>query len=73
MRTPTAEVTMVFDALIQFPTGAIRLSQNCYECYSTPMKSRMITQREFRNQPAAVLREVEAGRTTADRRRAVSG
>lgn len=27
------------------------------------MKSRMITQRELRNQSAAVLREVEAGRT----------
>ncbi|PYY19542.1 MAG: prevent-host-death protein, partial [Acidobacteria bacterium] len=27
------------------------------------MKSRIITQRELRNQSAAVLREVEAGRT----------
>ena len=27
------------------------------------MKNRMITQRELRNQSAAVLREVEAGRT----------
>jgi len=28
-----------------------------------PMKSRIITQRELRNQSGAVLREVEAGRT----------
>lgn len=34
----------------------------CYVCYDTIM-SRMITQRELRNQSAAVLREVEAGRT----------
>lgn len=30
---------------------------------TTPMNSRIITQRELRNQSAAVLREVEAGRT----------
>ena len=34
----------------------------CYKRYDTPM-SRMITQRELRNQSAAVLREIEAGRT----------
>lgn len=34
----------------------------CYKCYASPM-SRMITQRELRNQSAAVLREIEAGRT----------
>jgi prevent-host-death family protein len=34
----------------------------CYVCYDASM-SRMITQRELRNQSAAVLREVEAGRT----------
>lgn len=34
----------------------------CYKCYDRHM-SRMITQRELRNQSAAVLREVEAGRT----------
>ena len=34
----------------------------CYVCYDEIM-SRMITQRELRNQSAAVLREVEAGRT----------
>jgi prevent-host-death family protein len=35
----------------------------CYRCYDGDMKSRTITQRELRNQSAAVLREVEAGRT----------
>ncbi len=36
----------------------------CYKCYTPQiMKSRTITQRELRNQSAAVLREVEAGRT----------
>jgi prevent-host-death family protein len=35
----------------------------CYGCYDERMKSRVITQRELRNQSAAVLREVEAGRT----------
>ena len=34
----------------------------CYKCYGRPM-SRMITQRELRNQSAAVLREIEAGQT----------
>jgi prevent-host-death family protein len=34
----------------------------CYKCYDGAM-SRMITQRELRNQSAAVLREIEAGRT----------
>jgi prevent-host-death family protein len=34
----------------------------CYMCYGSGM-SRMITQRELRNDSAAVLREVEAGRT----------
>jgi prevent-host-death family protein len=35
----------------------------CYRCYGAEMKNRTITQRELRNQSAAVLREVEAGRT----------
>ena len=35
----------------------------CYRCYIALMKNRIITQRELRNQSAAVLREVEAGRT----------
>jgi prevent-host-death family protein len=35
----------------------------CYRCYGEEMKNRTITQRELRNQSAAVLREVEAGRT----------
>jgi prevent-host-death family protein len=35
----------------------------CYGCYGCLMKSKVITQRELRNQSAAVLREVEAGRT----------
>ena len=35
----------------------------CYICYASRMKSRVITQRELRNQSAAVLREVEGGRT----------
>jgi prevent-host-death family protein len=34
----------------------------CYMCYGGTM-NRVITQRELRNQSAAVLREVEAGRT----------
>jgi prevent-host-death family protein len=34
----------------------------CYKCYNCTM-NRKITQRELRNQSAAVLREVEAGRT----------
>ena len=34
----------------------------CYKCYDS-IVSRMITQRELRNQSAAVLREIEAGRT----------
>jgi prevent-host-death family protein len=34
----------------------------CYMCYINPMYRR-ITQRELRNQSAAVLREVESGRT----------
>ena len=34
----------------------------CYKCYD-PCMNRVITQRELRNQSAAVLREVEAGRT----------
>ncbi len=34
----------------------------CYMCYA-PRMNRIITQRELRNQSAAVLREVEAGRT----------
>ena len=34
----------------------------CYKCYD-PFMNRVITQRELRNQSAAVLREVEAGRT----------
>lgn len=33
-----------------------------YRCYALTM-NRIITQRELRNQSAAVLREVEAGRT----------
>ena len=32
-------------------------------CYRSTMKLRTITQRELRNDSAAVLREVEAGRT----------
>ena len=35
----------------------------CYECYDSLMKSRIITQRELRNDSGAILREVEAGRT----------
>ena len=35
----------------------------CYMCYARSVKNRTITQRELRNQSAAVLREVEAGRT----------
>jgi prevent-host-death family protein len=34
----------------------------CDKCYD-PSMNRVITQRELRNQSAAVLREVEAGRT----------
>ena len=34
----------------------------CYMCYACRM-NRVVTQRELRNQSAAVLREVEAGRT----------
>lgn len=34
----------------------------CYKRYDSAM-SRVITQRELRNQSAAVLREIEAGRT----------
>ena len=34
----------------------------CYKCYNRTV-NRKITQRELRNQSAAVLREVEAGRT----------
>jgi prevent-host-death family protein len=34
----------------------------CDMCYDRPM-NRIVTQRELRNQSAAVLREVEAGRT----------
>ena len=34
----------------------------CYKCYDAIM-NRVITQRELRNQSAAVLREVEAGRS----------
>src|SRR5208283_1502629 len=40
------------------------LATMCYKCYNAiAMKIRTITQRELRNQSAAVLREVEAGRT----------
>lgn len=35
----------------------------CYRRYDGCMKSRIITQRELRNESAAILREVEAGRT----------
>lgn len=35
----------------------------CYRCYDFFMKSRVITQRELRNESGAILREVEAGRT----------
>ncbi len=38
------------------------LATVCYRCYDLIM-NRVITQRELRNQSAAVLREVEAGRT----------
>ena len=34
----------------------------CYSCYNWQM-SRMITQRELRNDSAAVLREVQSGQT----------
>ena len=43
--------------------AATGLATLCYRCYAWRMKSRIITQRELRNQSAAVLREVEAGRT----------
>lgn len=39
-----------------------RSATSCYMCYVWIM-SRTITQRELRNESAAVLREVEAGRT----------
>jgi prevent-host-death family protein len=38
------------------------IATRCYMCYILPM-SRIINQRELRNQSAAVLREVEAGET----------
>ena len=40
----------------------VRLLQ-CATSATTPDMNRVITQRELRNQSAAVLREVEAGRT----------
>jgi len=42
--------------------GIAAFATKCYMCYGWPM-DRIITQRELRNQSAAVLREVEAGRT----------
>src|ERR1700677_3669812 len=42
----------------------LRLLLRCATlCYGSTMKPRTITQRELRNDSAAVLREVEAGRT----------
>src|SRR6185437_12383535 len=38
------------------------VATKCYMCYSARV-NRTITQRELRNQSAAVLRQVEAGRT----------
>ncbi len=43
-------------------TGARTLATLCYICYISCM-NRLISQRELRNDSAAVLREVEAGRT----------
>ena len=40
-----------------------RLLRCATVCYGSTMKPRTITQRELRNDSAAVLREVEAGRT----------
>ncbi|MBI3928857.1 MAG: type II toxin-antitoxin system prevent-host-death family antitoxin [Armatimonadetes bacterium] len=42
--------------------GRPPLATKCYACY-TGCVSRMITQRELRNNSGAVLREVQAGRT----------
>lgn len=43
-------------------TGGALLATNCYRCYGLLM-GRTISQRELRNDSAAVLREVESGQT----------
>jgi prevent-host-death family protein len=43
--------------------GRCTLLRSATDATMARMKSRMITQRELRNQSAAILREVEAGRT----------
>ena len=50
-------------ARVRRDSRGFRIATVCYRCYTARMKGRIITQRELRNQSAAVLREVEAGRT----------
>ncbi len=60
--TRSSREALAQERLAKARAKSSRLATMCYMCYA-PRMNRIITQRELRNQSAAVLREVEAGRT----------